>query len=218
MVGLVVVAAVVLVAAGLVAAAQVAVARAGRGLVYGAELVPEREVALVLGAKVYRSGRLSAVLEDRVRTAVALYEAGKVRKLLMSGDNSRDDYDEVTAMRNFALRLGVPEDDVVRDFAGLRTYDSLVRARDVWGLDRLTIVTQGFHLPRSLYLAKGLGLDAVGVGADRRQYASARRMALREMAARVRAVVDVRVLRPHPRHLGPRESLSGLAQRGINER
>lgn len=175
--------------------------------------VPERDVALVLGASV-RGQRLSAMLEDRVASAVDLYHAGKVRKLLMSGDNSSRYYDEVTAMRNHAIRLGVPPDDVVRDFAGFRTFDSVYRARDLWGVRSMAIVTQEFHLPRAVYLANRLGVDAVGLVADRRTYhrVSIRRAESRELLARIGAWLDLNLLGTKPRFLGRRESLSGLAQ------
>jgi SanA protein len=178
------------------------------------ENVPQRDVALVLGAKVYPNGRLSAMLEDRVVSAAELYKAGKVRKLIMSGDNSERTYDEVTAMRQRAIVLGVKSDDVVRDFAGFRTYDSIYRARDLWDVQSALIVTQKFHLPRSIYIARGLGVDAIGFVADRRRYhtASIQRARTREVLARFAAWLDVNVFHPTPHFLGPKESLSGDTQ------
>jgi SanA protein len=183
-------------------------------IIHNIDNVPETTVALVLGARVYPSGRLSAMLEDRVRSAVDLYHAGKVKKLLMSGDNSERTYDEVTAMRKFAIGLGVPSDDVVRDFAGFRTYDSLYRAKELWDIDRAIIVTQRFHLPRAIYIARRLGIDAWGYVADRREYAesSARRVRLREVLGRALAFLDIKILKPKPYFLGPKESLSGDSQ------
>ncbi|PKO18775.1 hypothetical protein CVU37_05190 [candidate division BRC1 bacterium HGW-BRC1-1] len=186
------------------------------------EEVPKRDVALVLGASV-RGKRLSAMLEDRVNRAVDLYKAGKVGKLLMSGDNSSEYYDEATAMRRHAIKLGVPPDDVVCDFAGFRTFDSIVRARELWGVDSMVIVTQAFHLPRSIYLARRLGIDAHGFIADSRPYlrASLRKAETREIAARIAAWLDVNILGTQPHFLGRRESLSGLEQeaeqRGITK-
>lgn len=173
-----------------------------------------RTVALVLGARVYQSGELSAMLEDRVYSAVELYKAGKVKKLLMSGDNRREYYDEPTAMRRRALELGVPSDDVVRDYAGFRTFDSIYRARDLWGQDELTIVSQEFHLPRCVFLADKLGVECQGYVADRRQYhhRSVTRTRIREVFARATAVLDIYVFRQKPYFLGPRESLSGDKQ------
>ncbi len=179
------------------------------------EGLPQRQVALILGARVYPSGRLSAMLEDRVQGGVELYKAGRVQKLLMSGDNSETHYDEVTAMRRRAIELGVPSDDVVRDFAGFRTWDSLVRAREIWDLQELIIVSQKFHLVRALFIARGLGINAHGYVATRPggYGGSHRRSRIREVPARAKAWFDRYIVRPAPRFLGPREGLSGDAQR-----
>lgn len=184
-----------------------------------ASQVPPREVALVLGARVYASGELSAMLYDRVASAVELYKAGKVNKLLMSGDNRERHYDEVTAMRRVALEMGVKSDDVVRDFAGFRTRDSLYRAREIWGLRSLVIVTQRFHLPRSIYTARGLGIDAVGLVADKRDYTAAAywRSRLREIISRNIAFLEVHVLHTKPHFLGAREDLSGDRQEKLEQ-
>jgi SanA protein len=154
------------------------------------------------------------MLEDRVVSAVELYKAGKVKKLLMSGDNSERYYDEVSAMRKRALELGVPSDDVVRDFAGFRTYDSVYRAKEVWDLKDMTIVTQRFHLPRSLFLADKLGVDADGYVADKRKYGelSVKKVRIREFWARAMAVADIYVFNQHPHFLGKKEKLSGDEQ------
>jgi SanA protein len=178
------------------------------------DLRAEGRVALVLGARVNAGGRLSAMLEDRVITGVRLYEKGTVGKLIMSGDNSSRDYDEPTAMRRHAMGLGVPGRDVVRDFAGLRTFDSLVRARDIFGQTRIVIVSQEFHLPRALYLARSLGMDAVGVIADRRPYlrGSIRRSRMREIPACFAAMVDIWLPGRGAKYGGPMESLDGDAQ------
>ena len=135
-----------------------------------AAALPVRHVALVFGAGLDGAGGPSAVLYDRVATGVALYRQGKVAKLLMTGDNSQVDYHEVGAMRRTALDLGVPAADIVLDYAGFRTYDSCYRARAVFGLQAATLVTNRFHLPRALYTCQALGLDVVGVDADRRAY------------------------------------------------
>jgi len=174
--------------------------------------IPPKRVALVLGARVYRDGRLSALLADRVDTGIELYNRGVVEKLLMSGDNREANYNEVTAMRNYAIKRGIPSDDVVRDFAGFRTYDSIYRAKMLWDLDEIIIVTQQFHLPRSLYIAKKLGIDAVGVAAVHRESSSLRNAARREILARILAWVDVAIGRD-PYFLGPKEPLSGDSQK-----
>lgn len=127
---------------------------------------PERRVALIFGARVYGSGRPSAMLADRISAGVDLYQAGKVDVLLMSGDNSTADYNEPAAMRAYAVSLGMPADAVVLDYAGRRTYDSCYRARHIFGVTDAVLVTQNFHLPRALLTCSALGIDAVGVRAD----------------------------------------------------
>ncbi|MDD4279093.1 DUF218 domain-containing protein [Candidatus Sumerlaeota bacterium] len=171
-------------------------------------------LAVVPGARIYKGGRLSAYLQDRVDAAIELYNAGKVKKILMSGDNSDRYYDESSAMRNYAIEHGVPEDDVLRDFAGLRTLDTVWRTRDIWGQSDFVIVTQRFHLPRALYLARALDIDVQGYVCDRRDYMQsvAARLATREFFARIAAWCDINILRTRPRHLGERESLSGVEQ------
>ena len=164
------------------------------------EEVDPRPVAIVFGAGVYPGGRLSPMLADRVATGVALYEAGKVQKLLMTGDNSIPTYNEPWHMADYAIGLGAPEKAIAFDYAGRRTYDSCWRAKHIFGLERVVLVTQRFHLPRAIYLCQAMGLDAVGVAADRRVYP--RRtlawLTLREVLARVRAWLDVHLLKPQP--------------------
>lgn len=129
----------------------------------------------------------------------------------MSGDNRFEHYNEVTAMRNYAIAQGVPSDDVVRDFAGFRTYDSLYRARELWGLKDMIIVSQPFHLPRSLYIAKKLGVNAIAVATKDVNYRGMDGTKRREMAARVLAWLDVLIGRD-PYFLGSKENLSGDSQ------
>jgi SanA protein len=173
------------------------------GRVYEAgAAVPSRPVAIVFGAGLTADGAPSAVLEDRVRTAADLYRAGTVRKLLLSGDNSRKEYDEASAMKRLAIEAGVAERDLVLDYAGFRTYDTCYRARDIFGVRAAVLVTQRYHLPRALYLANELGIDAVGVEADRRAYVWGRAYRLREVAACVLAWIDVHLTRPKPHFLG----------------
>jgi SanA protein len=162
-------------------------------LIFGADEAPSRRVAIVLGARVYPSGRLSAMLRDRVDTAVALYKQGKVQKLLMSGDNSTADYNEPGAMLAHAVAQGVPAADIQPDYAGRRTYDTCYRARDIFQVDEAIVVTQAFHLPRALFLCNNLNIDAVGVTADRRRYdpRSIGYSELREVPALLGALVDL---------------------------
>ena len=138
-----------------------------RADIYTLETVPDRPVAIVFGAQIYGSGRLSAMLADRVTMGAKLYQQGKVRALLLTGDNSEASYNEPEAMRQYALSLGVPDDVIVLDYAGFRTYDSCYRARDVFQVSQATLVTQDFHLDRALLICNALGIDSVGVAADR---------------------------------------------------
>jgi SanA protein len=163
------------------------------------EASPAR-VAIVFGAGLKRDGTPTAVLRDRVMTAVELYHAGKVEKLLMSGDNRFEDYNEPEAMYKFALELGVPEEDIVRDYAGRRTYDTCYRARDIFGLNEVLLVTQGFHLPRAVFLCNALGVKGHGVEADQRTYRRSSYLfwGMRETVATFAAFVDVYVTKPEP--------------------
>lgn len=140
----------------------------------------DSQIAIVLGAKVWDGGVPSFVLEDRIITAVELYKAGKVKKLLMSGDNPTKEYDEPTAMKNYAMRLGVPENDIVLDFAGRRTYDTCYRAKEIFEIKKAVMVSQEFHLPRSIYLCQNLGVEATGIISNLRPYEGENYWAFRE--------------------------------------
>ena len=137
-----------------------------RGQIYTLASAPDRPVAIVFGAQVYDDGSPSPMLADRVETAVRLYQAGKAKALLMSGDNHVATYNEPEAMRQYALKLGMPDSAIVLDYAGFRTYDSCYRARDIFKVDRAILVTQAFHLDRALLTCNLLGVNAIGVAAD----------------------------------------------------
>jgi len=163
------------------------------------EDVPPRSVAIVLGAGLWPDGSLTPVLADRVITAADLYHAGTVQKLLCSGDNRFVDYNEPQRMLEYAVSLGVPEEAIVLDYAGRRTYDTCYRARDIFGLERVVVVTQRFHAARALYLCDALGVDAVAVLADLQDY-TIRRVTweTREYPALALAWWDVNVRHPLP--------------------
>ncbi len=170
-----------------------------QGRIYSdAQEVPERAVALVFGAGYWPNGAPSDVLRDRVEAAAELYRAGRVRLLLFSGDNRFVEYNEPEKMREVALSLGLPDEAIVLDYAGRRTYDSCYRARAIFGLQEVVLVTQRYHLPRALYTCQGLGLDAVGYVADRRPYVHSAWYWTREVPALWLAWWDVRVRRPLP--------------------
>lgn len=160
----------------------------------------EYPVAIVFGAGLRWDGTASPVLRDRVRAAVELYQNGKVKKLLFSGDNRFIDYNEPGAMQDYALELGVPSDDIVLDYAGRRTYDTCYRANSIFKVESALIVTQKFHLPRALFLCKQLGINSVGVNADLREYSnySLRYWNFREIFATIAAIWDIWIQRPVP--------------------
>jgi SanA protein len=173
------------------------------------EDVPRAQAALVLGAQVKPDGSPSAMLADRIEAAAELYRAGKVDKLLLSGDHGRWAYDEVGTMRRELRARGIPARDLFTDHAGFDTWDSAQRARRVFGVDSVVVVTQRFHMARALYAAHRAGLDASGYAADRRSYGTVMaRLRLREALARVKVVADA-VTGADPRFLGPRLPIGG---------
>jgi SanA protein len=171
-----------------------------RRLVYSVESAPVKRVAIVFGAGLWRDGSPTPVLRDRVATAAQLYMAGKVEKLLMSGDNRFDDYNEPAAMQAYAVQLGIPNEDIVLDYAGRRTYDTCYRAREIFAVQEAILVTQSFHLPRALYICNTLDLPAIGVPADQRIYRKRSLVFwnLRELPATMVALWEVHVSKPLP--------------------
>jgi vancomycin permeability regulator SanA len=171
-----------------------------RGKVYTASEVPTRGAAIVFGAGLWRDGSPTPILIDRVTAAANLYFAGKVEKLLMSGDNRFVDYNEPEAMRQLALSLGVPDDAIVLDYAGRRTYDTCYRAQAIFGVTEAILVTQAFHMPRAIYLCNHLGVDSVGVESDLRLYRKSSMLTwnLRELLATTAALWDVNISHPVP--------------------
>ncbi len=167
--------------------------------------VPNAEAALVLGASVFR-GSPSPILAERADSAIALYKAGKVSKILVTGDNGALTHDEVTPVRKYLLDAGIAEEDIFLDHAGFDTYSSMYRAREVFLVHSLTIVTQDFHLPRALWIARHLGLEAYGIIAEGGQHSPYDYV--REIPASIKAFFDVIVDR-QPKYLGPALPLSG---------
>ena len=164
------------------------------------ERVPQKPVAVVFGAGYWPSGALSMVLKDRLDAAIELYRAGRVQKLLFSGDNRFVDYNEPAKMLEYALTQGVRREDIVLDYAGRRTYDTCYRARDIFQVQDVVLVTQRYHLPRALNTCHALGLNAVGYVADRQPYPR-RDLAwywTRETVALWRAWWDIYIVRAQP--------------------
>jgi SanA protein len=165
--------------------------------------VPPRRVALVLGTSKYApSGNINLYYKRRLQAALDLYETGVVTRILVSGDNSQEGYDEPTFMMEDLVALGVPEGHIQRDFAGFRTLDSVIRAREVFQLDGFVAVSQEFHCLRAVYLAREAGIDAVGYCAQDVGGATGAKIRLREVVARLMAVVDIRILNKQPKFLG----------------
>ena len=159
---------------------------------------PRPRVAVVFGASVQGNGELSPVLEDRVDTAIELYRAKQIDRILVSGDNRHPSYNEPKAMHDYLVSHAVDRKDVIVDYAGRSTYETCWRAKEVFGLSRAVLVTQRFHLPRALYLANELGLDAVGVPGDIKLKSEVDYQRLREWAAEVKAYLDLHVSPPAP--------------------
>ncbi len=158
------------------------------------------QVAIVFGAGYWPNGALSLILRERLDAAIELYEAGRVEKLLFSGDNRIVEYNEPGRMLDYALEQGVPREDIVLDYAGRRTYDTCYRARDIFGLSSATLVTQRYHLPRALETCRALGLEVVGYSANRYEHHGLYliRYRLREIPALWLAWWETRVTHPTP--------------------
>ncbi|HBR80928.1 MAG: hypothetical protein UX09_C0024G0004 [Candidatus Uhrbacteria bacterium GW2011_GWE2_45_35] len=180
---------------------QVVVLNSAQDKIFTVESAPSERVVIVLGASVLRSGQPSDMLADRLLTAIALYRARKAQKFLLSGDHGKVDYDEVEAMRDYLLKLEIPEEDIVLDHAGFDTLDSMVRAKKVFGLDKALVVSQSYHLPRAIYIAENNGLEVFGVSSDRQSYVKIEYFKFREMFARVKAVLEV-LVGSEPKFLG----------------
>ncbi len=188
------------------------VERAAAGRVYPeAGAVPERRVAIVLGAGVWPDGTPSPMLADRVRGAVELYRLGRVDHLLMTGDNGTVDYDEPTVMRRIARAAGVPAEAITLDFAGFSTHDSCARAQRIFRVSDAVVVTQDFHIDRAVYLCRQAGIDTIGYVPPPSPAAAGRHadLAARDTIASVKAVWDAQIRRAGPTLGGPVEGLTG---------
>lgn len=174
------------------------------------------DCVIVLGCQVRSDGTLSHMLEDRVAEGVALYHAGAAPKLLMSGDHGRETYDEVNAMKGYAVTEGVPVEDVFMDHAGFSTYETVYRAKAIFGARKVIIVTQRYHLHRALYIAEALGLEAYGVASDPRVYSGQFSRDVREILARCKDVVMC-LFKPEPTYLGETIPIDGSGEQTHDE-
>lgn len=163
---------------------------------------------LVLGCLVKKDGVPSHMLEDRLTVGCELYLDGAAPKLLMTGDHGRTEYNEVGTMKAHATSLGIPSSDVFMDHAGFSTYESLYRAKEIFGADKIIIVTQKYHLSRALYIADKLGIEAYGVSADLRPYSNQIYRDVREMPARLKDVA-LTITKPEPTYLGDKIPIDG---------
>lgn len=172
----------------------------------------DADCILVLGSSVY-GNTLAPTVENRVLTGLALYEGGASDRLLMSGDHGKKDYDEVNSMKQYCVDKGVEPNVIFLDHAGFSTYDSMYRARDIFGVRKVIIVTQGYHLYRAVYIARALGLEAYGVVADGpdHSFLSDLRNQVRESLARVKDFV-ICIVEPEPTYLGEAIPISGSAE------
>ena len=187
------------------------IAAAGKYIYSDFAVVPSRTAVMVLGSQI-RGKRLSPVLQDRVEAGIKLMENRRGRKLLLTGDHGQIYYDEVNAMRLYVLANapGIQEEDIFMDHAGFSTWDSMYRARDVFEVKDLIIVTQKFHISRAVCMARSLGLDAVGYGIDQERFSgrSLSSWRFREYLARIKAFFSI-VFKPKPRYLGDKIPITG---------
>lgn len=168
--------------------------------------VPKKDVAIVFGAGILPDGEPTPYLKWRVETAVKLYKAHRVQKLLMTGDNSSTHHNEPVAMGKLAEKLGVPSKDIVLDYAGLNTYDSCYRAHAIFGVKSAIAVSQGYHLPRATMTCKGLGIDTIGVRAQHNEHDFTASYLLREWLSTDKMVFQL-IFKPHPTALGGRQTI-----------
>ncbi len=202
------------VALSLAAEAYVYVQSRGRHSA-GAEEVPNGAVGVVLGCSPSIHGRSNGYFVERIRAATELWRAGKISALIVTGDNSSRDYNEPEAMKRALVRSGVPEQAVVCDFAGLRTLDSIVRSREIFGAEAIVVVSQEFHNKRALAIASHFGIAAYGKDARDVAWRSHRmRSWLRERAARVAMMIDLFLLNRQPKYLGEKQVLPPCASPG----
>ena len=181
---------------------------AGEGKLFSeAGDVPKTPVALVFGCAKNFNGRDNLYFKYRIEAAASLWKAGKVMCFIVSGDNHAHDYNEPKDMKGALVELGVPEEKIVCDYAGLRTLDSVVRAKEIFGVQKVVLISQKFHNERAVYLAESIGLEVVGLNAQSVGGSSAVSNTRREKLARVKMWLDVNILKTDPKFLGKREEL-----------
>ncbi len=170
---------------------------------------PAVDAVMILGAYVYENGNPSPVLQDRLDYGYQIYQAGKAKKIIVTGDHGTVQYDEVNAMKDYLIKKGVPPQDIFLDHAGFDTYDSMYRARDIFGVKSLIISTQQFHINRALYISQRLGLESYGYPSEDKVIRRIYLQETRESLAKVKAFLETDILRNKPRLLGPQIPISG---------
>jgi len=164
--------------------------------------IPENNVGLLLGtSKFMRNGNSNQYFENRILSTIQLYKAGKIKNVVISGDNSKKDYNEPEDMKNELIKRGIPEDRIYLDFAGFRTYDSVFRMKEIFGQDRFTIISQEFHNQRAVYIASALKLNAIGFNAKDVNAYNGFKTKIREKFARVKMFIDL-IFDKKPKFLG----------------
>ena len=166
------------------------------------------DAIIILGAGVWDKDTPSPMLNDRLLRGVELYKKGASPKILMSGDHGKVDYDEVNVMKTFAINAGIDSKDIFMDHAGFSTYESIYRAKEIFGVHKVIIVTQGYHLYRALYIAKQLGIEAYGVASDQQEYGGQSKRELREILARNKDFINA-ILKPKPTYGGEAIPING---------
>jgi len=183
-------------------AIQIYIGQSAKKFIITADIAPACDAVMVLGALVYSDGTPSPLLADRLEYGYELYRSGKAKKILVSGDHGQPDYDEVKGMMDYLIQKGVPPEDIFLDHAGFNTYDSMYRARDIFGIKTLLISTQVFHMDRAVFIARKMGLEAYGYPcADKSSYRMSY-LNTRESLARVKAFLDVNITKRQPKFLG----------------
>lgn len=171
----------------------------------------DADCIIVLGCQVRSDGTPSHMLEDRLKRGVALYELGAAPKLLMSGDHGREGYDEVNTMKAYAIEAGIPTEDIFMDHAGFSTYETIYRAKEIFGAKKIVVVTQEYHLYRAMYIAKAMDLEVYGVAADYRSYSGQFSRDVREVLARIKDF-GMTIFWPEPTYLGEAIPISGSGE------
>jgi SanA protein len=188
----------------MIVGSAVAIDVSSSGRLYNSvDSIPKRKVGLVLGCGIrLHGGRVNLYFKRRISAAATLYKGGKVEYLLVSGDNHVKGYDEPSDMKASLIELGVPEDAIYCDYAGFRTFDSVVRAKQVFGQDEITVISQEFHNKRAIFIGNAKGIDAIGFNARDINSVHGIRTKVREILAKVKTVLDIYILRMKPKFLG----------------